>query len=235
MLELQTFGPAFGLASASSPCLKAMGLLNMANLDWKPDFAADLEKSPMHKFPVLKDGDQIIPDSSFIQQHLEKNYGADFGSWLTPEQRATAHAFNRMAEEHIYFATVNDRWNNDANWEHIKALFFSGAPAEISDTVRSQVVAGLMTNGIARFPTEMLVERIGKDVNAIADYLGDKSFLFGDRACFADIAVAAQLAAMAVSPEKSPFADLINSHPTIPAWIERVSKNYFPDSVDLAA
>lgn len=103
MLELQTFGPAFGVASASGPCMKAMGLLNMANLDWKPDFNANLEEAPMQKFPVLKDGETIVPDSSFIQKHLEQNYGADFGSWLAPEQRVTAHALTRMAEEHNLF------------------------------------------------------------------------------------------------------------------------------------
>ncbi len=230
MLELQTFRPAFGAASASPACIKVMGLLNMANIEWRPDFDADLNKAPMEKFPVLKDGETIVPDSSFIQKYLEQKHGADFGSWLTPEQRVTAHALTRMAEEHIYFATVNDRWNNDANWKHIAALFFSGAPDGVADEMRGMVIGTLMGNGVARFPQEMLLERIGDDISLITDCLGDKPYLFGSKACFADIAVAAQLTAMAVSPEDSPFADLINENAVISAWINRVSEAYFPAS-----
>ena len=235
MLELQTFGPAFGVASASAPCMKAMGLLNMANLDWRPDFEASLEDAPMQKFPVLKDGETIIPDSSFIQKHLEDKYNADFGNWLTPEQRATAHALTRMAEEHIYFVILNDRWNNDANWKHVSSLFFSQAPKEVADEVRNMVIGTLMGNGIARFPQKMLLERIEDDITAVADCLGQKPFLFGDKACFADLSIAAQLSAMAASPEASPFADLVNGNPIISSWIDRVSKEYFPDSEAMAA
>lgn len=101
--------------------------------------------------------------------------------------------------------------------------------------MRGMVIGSLMGNGIARFPQKMLLERIGDDIAAIASCIGDKAYLFGDKACFADISVAAQLSAMAVSPEPSPFADLVNGNPVISAWIGRVSKAYFPDSEAMAA
>lgn len=229
MLELQTFGPAFGAASASPACMKVMGLLNMAKLDWQPNFEANVEEAPMQKFPVLKDGKTIIPDSSFIQNHLEQNHEADFGSWLTSEQKITAHALTRMAEEHIYFVTLNDRWNNDANWKHVFSLFFAHAPDGMAEEVRSLVIGTLMGNGIGRFPQEMLLQRVGDDIASIANCLGKKPYLFGDKACYADIAVAAQLTAMAVSPEPSPYADLVNNNTAISRWLESIKQAYFSD------
>lgn len=235
MLELHTFAPAFGQPSPSPFCIKAIVLLQMAGLEWKPKFDANLMEAPMQKFPVLIDGKDVIADSTNIQHHLETEHGADFGSWLSSEQLVTAHALTRMSEEHLYYVTLNDRWNNDANWKHVRPLFFSDVPEEMTNAIRKQVIDGVMWHGIGRFPQEILLERAEADIDTITKCLGEKAFLFGERASFADAAIAPQLASMAASPEPSPFADLVNSRQSLVHWIGRISDSYYPADMKQAA
>jgi len=55
----------------------------------------------------------VIADSSLIMAHLERKYGAQFYAGLTPREWGEAHAFSRMAEEHLVFALTYNRWAVD--------------------------------------------------------------------------------------------------------------------------
>ena len=48
----------------------------------------------------------MIPDSSFILEHLEKAYRADLDAGLSAEKKATAHAFAKLLEERFYFTAL---------------------------------------------------------------------------------------------------------------------------------
>ncbi len=69
MLKLMTYKPAFGEPSASPFCTKAICLLNMSGLDWKPEYTSDPRKAPMAKLPVLRDG-------AFMRAFCDKGYHA---------------------------------------------------------------------------------------------------------------------------------------------------------------
>ena len=232
MLSLISYNPAFGQPSGSPFCTKALCLLEMSGVDWKIDFDNDPRKTPMGKLPVLRDGSKIVPDSAYIQNHLEENYGADFGSWLSDEQRATGHALVRMAEEHLYFHIVNDRWGRPEVWKLTRPVYFSGLPIFLRKIVpaslRKQAITALSWMGIGRFSEEMLETRVKQDLAAISTVLGDKKYLFGDRACFADIAIVPQLAAMAAAPCKTAASKAVQSNNNLSRYIARFQENHYP-------
>jgi glutathione S-transferase len=82
--------------------MKTQILLKIANLPYRTDNSG-FRAAPKGKIPYIDDDSEIVADSTFIRWHLEKKYGLDFDAGLTLEQRAIAWAFEKMAEEHLYW------------------------------------------------------------------------------------------------------------------------------------
>src|SRR5919106_466599 len=116
MITLYTFGPGLGLPDPSPFVTKAEVLLKMAALPYRTK-TEGLRKAPKGKLPYIEDDGQRIADSTFIRWHIEKKYGIDFDRGLTPDLRAAAWAFEKMAEDNLYWALVDARWTNDVNFE----------------------------------------------------------------------------------------------------------------------
>jgi glutathione S-transferase len=128
MITLYSFGPGFGLPDPSPFVTKAEVLLKMAKLPYRAD-TSGFKKAPKGKLPYVDDdGGETIADSTFIRWHLEKKYKIDFDRGLSPEQRAIAWAFEKMLEEHLYWAVVHARWMDDANFAKGPAPSFARSP-----------------------------------------------------------------------------------------------------------
>ena len=63
MITLYTFGPAFGLPDPSPFVTKAEVLLKMAGLPYRMD-TKGFRKAPKGKLPYIRDGEDIIADST---------------------------------------------------------------------------------------------------------------------------------------------------------------------------
>ncbi len=234
MLKLLSYPPVFGQPSASPFCVKAMCLLNMAGLEWQPDFNAELDKTPKQKLPVLIDGDKEIPDSDAIRSHIEQKTGIDFDQGLTPEQRAISRAIMRMVEEHLYFALVCDRWLVDANWVHVKEAYFGEIPAPVRDSdsvteeIREHVRAQVMAQGMARHSVSEQFTRADADIAAIATLLADKPFLFGEMPTAADTITGPMLGAIMSSPTKTLLSACINADQKLVDYVNRCAAKLHP-------
>jgi glutathione S-transferase len=138
MITLYVFGPAFLLPDPSPFVIKTDVQLKMSGLPYRQE-RGGFERAPKGKVPYIEDGGQVIGDSTFIRDHIERRYGADLDRALTAEQRARAWTIERMLEDHLYWAMVHERWMNDANFAKGPAHFFDGAP----DAVRQQARDGM--------------------------------------------------------------------------------------------
>ncbi len=136
MITLYTFGPHFGLPDPSPFVTKAEILLKMAGLPYRAD-TGGFAKAPKGKLPYIDDDGKKVADSTFIRRHLERKYGVDFDRGLSPEQRASAWAFEKMAEDNLYWAALDSRWNDDANFARGPAVFFRKIPAPVRPSDRS--------------------------------------------------------------------------------------------------
>jgi hypothetical protein len=72
-------------------------------------------------------GTGIIGDSDGIPRYLEAQ-GHNFDAALSGLEKAQSHSFVRMAEAHMYFHLVLDRWGNDAVWPTTRDIYFKQIP-----------------------------------------------------------------------------------------------------------
>ena len=187
MITLYSFGPAFGLPDSSPFVTKAELLLKMAKLLYRTD-TTGLARAPKGKLPYIDDDGMVVADSTFIRWHLEKKYRLDFDRGLNPAQRATAWAFEKMAEDQLYWAFLHDRWMIDGNFRKgparfFEARFFDKLPAAVRPVmaamIRRKVRAALHAQGLGRHSPEEVAALGARSINAIADFLDDKPFLMG--------------------------------------------------------
>lgn len=226
MITLLTYGPSFGEIAASPFCVKAIWLLNMSGQPWQREDMSDPRKMPKQKLPAIRVADQIIPDSDTIRAHLETQ-GADFDAGLSDMERATSRAFIRMAEEHMYFHIVLDRWGNDAVWPTVRDTYFNMIPkllrGLVTGKLRKSLLKGMHAQGLGRLSEQERLERLEPDLKAITTRLWHGSFLFGDRPTAADASVAAMLSNMRATPGKSMLKMRIAEDEILCRYIDRAS------------
>ena len=99
-------------------------------LDYKARPAAPF-KAPKGKLPYIDDDGEKVADSTFIRFHIEKKYGFDFDAGLTPEQKATGWALEKLCEDHLYWLALAERWMDEGNFAKGPARFFDSAPAPL--------------------------------------------------------------------------------------------------------
>ena len=138
MITLYGSGPNFGLPDASPFVTKAETLLRMSKLPFEKALMS-FSKAPKGKIPYIEDDGQLLGDSTLIRWHLEKKYGIDFDQGLSAEQLAISWAFEKMAEDNLYWASVYFRWMIDANFRKGPVNFFKGVPAPVRPVVVSMI------------------------------------------------------------------------------------------------
>ena len=203
MITLITYAPAFGQVAASPFCVKAIWLLNMSGQKWQREDSMDPRKMPKQKLPVIRVDQKLIHDSDNIRTYLEEQ-GADFDAGLNDMEKATSRAFIRMAEEHLYFHCVLQRWGEDSVWPTIRDQYFSAIPALlrgfVTNKIRKGVLQGLNMQGLGRLTPEERLQKLEPDLKAITTRLWHGKFLFGDHPTAADASVAPMLLGLRATP-----------------------------------
>lgn len=231
MLTLLTFPGSFGAPSHSPYCVKAMCLLQMSGLQWKPEYLNDPRPMPLGRLPVLRDGEMLVPDSAQIQAHLESK-GIDFHKGLSDQDKARAHALVQMAETGIYNILVHDRWLVDENWEITREAFFHFLPGFIRGPLtrkfRKNVRTKLTMQGTAQFSEAERIEQMKRDLNALTMQLAEQKYLFGDAPCAADAAIAPVLDMILRLPVKTAARELLKGWGELPAYVARMRDQAYP-------
>lgn len=232
MITLYTFGPAFGLPDPSPFVTKAEMLLKLAGLPYRTD-AAGFSKAPKGKLPYIEDDGARIADSTFIRFHIEKKYRFDFDRGLNAEQRGTAWAFEKMAEDHLYWIGVHARWIDDNNFQKGPAKFFDRVPALVRPLaiafIRRKLRNTLHGQGIGRHSPEEITALGMRDVQAIADHLGDKPYFMGDAATGADATMFGFAAATLCPVFESPVRTVAEGYQNLRRYVGRITRQYYPE------
>ncbi|NVO57678.1 glutathione S-transferase family protein [Rhodobacteraceae bacterium B1Z28] len=229
MLTLLTYPSAFGLFSASPFCVKTAYMLQRSGQAWQRSDMLDPRKMPHQKLPVLRTPERLVPDSDLIRDWLEQQ-GIDFDQGLTDMQKAQSRALIRMAEEHLYFQIVLDRWDNDEVWPILRDTFFTEIPAlirkPVSNSIRKSVLKGLDAQGIRRFTLAERLERVERDLEAISAYLWQSPYLLGDHPTSADMSVGPMLAAMRATPADTSLTRRIKQDNLLSSYVDRMEKAF---------
>ncbi len=154
----------------------------------------------------------------------------DFDHGLSAEQRAQAWAIERMLEDHLYFAIVNERWMDDENFAKGPAHFFDGLPTEVRDAgARAACAQTCMAMGLAAIASKRSRRLAANRSRPYPLLLGDRTYLFGDTPCGAD-ATAFAFAAAALTPFfTGGLRRKAESHENLMDYVDRMMGTYYPD------
>ena len=232
MITLHVFGPFLGTPDSSPFVIKTMVLLKLADLPYR-SVRGNPFKAPHRLLPVIEDDGQMVSDSTLIRHHVEARRGLDFDAGLTPSQRGAAWAFERMCEDHLYFALLDSRWLNAANFRSgLGRHMFDAVPAPARPLVKALLrrmnARRLVGHGLGRLAPAQIAALAIRDIDSLADFLADKPFLMGDRPCAADASVFGMVTAILTPPLDSPMRSAIAGRPTLVAYRDRLTELFFP-------
>ncbi|WP_254796819.1 glutathione S-transferase family protein [Sulfitobacter albidus] len=182
---------------------------------------------PFGKLPAIEVDGKIIADSDNIHRWLEAQ-GHDFDTGLSDLDRANARAFIRMAEEHMYFHQVLDRWGDEANWAVVRHEYFAFLPPVLRTLVPNKLRRDLMRTmngqGLGRLAPAERLERIEPDLKAITARLKASPFLFGDVPSAADASVGAMIGAIAAAPKPTQLSRRVADDGLLSAYAARCAQ-----------
>jgi glutathione S-transferase len=236
MITLHIFGrmPNVPLPDPSPFCMKADVLLKMSGVPYRVD-TSGFSKAPKGKQPYIVFRDRKIPDSTFIRWHLEKEHLVEFDKGLNAQEKATAWAFEKMCEDHLYQASISERWLIDENFKIGPANFFNEAPALlrplIAWKVRRDVRKAIYAHGIGRHSTDEIAQLAARDLAALAAQLGDKPYFMGNEPTGIDATVFGFVASALCPAFKTQSRIAAESHPNLIAYNQRMMAKYYPDFV----
>jgi glutathione S-transferase len=237
MITLYTFGPGFGLPDPSPFVMKAETLLKMAGLPYRTE-AGGLRKAPKGKLPFIDDDGARVADSTFIRWHLERKHGVDFDRGLAAEERAIAWAFEKMAEDNLYWAIVHLRWMDDANFDKGPRQFFRIVPAPLRPIVvaaiRRKVRASLRGQGMGRHSPDEIAALAARSIDAIAQHLGEKPFFMGAEPTGVDATIFAFVAGTLAPVFETPIRTAAERHASLRRYVGRMAARYYPDEGEIA-
>ena len=232
MIQLHAFGPNFGLPDPSPFCMKVMVLLKMAGQDYKLA-DGDPRKAPKGKTPWIVDEGESVPDSTFIRLHLEQKYGVDFDPGLSDSDKAVAWAFERLCEDHLYWAMLSERWTVTENFEAGPRVFFDVIPMPLRyvviSMVRRQMTRDIRGHGFGRHPRSEQMQLAKRSVDALAAQLGDKPFLMGDQPASVDAIAFPTVARLLPDIFETELRSIGQAHPNLMAYNARCMERWFPD------
>jgi glutathione S-transferase len=221
----------FGLPHPSPFVLKADVLLKMSGLAYS-EARMSFGSAPKGKIPYIKDGDLLLGDSFFIRRHLENRYHIDFSGGYSAEHLARGWAIERMLEEHLYFLSVHERWLIDENFEKGPRQFFSTVPGPLRPVlclvIRRKVRNMLTAQGLGRHSESERLELGKGDVDCVTAALGDNRYLLGNKICAADATVFGCLLSASSPYFNTQLGNYIRMQPTLMAYLQRMSTEFYP-------
>jgi len=199
MITLYQYLPAWNVPCISPYVTKVVYYLKMTGLGFelKPQDLTQLDRdTPTGKLPYLVDVDGTgVHDSTHIIEYLQTKYGDALDAGATKAERAQMLAWNRMIDEHTYWvAVIQPRWRESANWERYLRIIAGRdevppALRAFADDFRFRILNEFMTGGWGRMPAAVIYRRARADIDALADFLGDKTYFMGDRPRWIDTSV----------------------------------------------
>jgi glutathione S-transferase len=231
LITLWQFRPALGLPNASPFCMKVETWLRLAGLQYRPRTTLLPTRGPLGKLPFVQDGRRRIPDSSCIIEELSKAHGVDLDTALDVQARATAHAYAKMLEEHLYWALIYARWLDPAHWPAVRRAFFGTLPRGMRGAVarlaQHKIARDARGQGLMLHPPQEVYRRAAQDIDALAALLDGQPYMMGRQASTLDAIAYAFLANCWEAQLDTPLKSAVGNHPNLVAYCDRMKQRCF--------
>lgn len=233
MIKLYQYYTCWDMPNPSPFCMKMETYLRMTALPFEIVRVSDPRKSPKGKLPYIDDDGTIVADSGLIITYLARKHGDRLDSRLTDAQKAQALAWQRLIEEHLYWAIVYSRWIDPGNWPLVRKTFFGRLPVYlrkiIAAIIRKKVRKQLYDHGIGRHRWDEIYHLGVEDLKALSITLDNNQFFMGEEASSIDACVYAFLASILYAPVESPLKQYVSGQENFVAYCARMKDRYYAD------
>lgn len=235
MLTVYKFVGDWGLPDLSPFVIKLETYLRMAGIPYETR-VGDPNKAPKKKLPWIDEGGRKIADSSRIIDHLEQRRPEPLDGQLSGPERAVAAAVRSMLEEHYYFVIVHVRWCTDEGMATYMPTMHryceaAGMPrmmwAPAIWIARRGLRKQAWLQGTGRHSDAEIMATGQGHWSAVAELLGDRPYLLGDRPTTIDATVYAFLASTIWAPFDNPIKRHALAQPGLVAYAERMRAAYW--------
>jgi len=230
-LRVFTFSPDWGLPSVGPFAIKLLAWLELAGIPYEQVIEDNPRKGPKGKNPWIELDGERIGDSELIIELLRKRLGTDLDADFSSEQKAIGLAWRRTFEEHFHQVLEWELFEHPAGIAYLRGSLGSKLPPIVGPALftalRSQFRKQLYARGIGRHTPEIIAAKGRADVDALASFLGDRSFLLEGRPSTADAAVFGLLAPMVYWPMQTPVATHVKTLKTVVDYCDRMRHRCF--------
>ncbi|SAL56830.1 hypothetical protein AWB71_03068 [Caballeronia peredens] len=191
MIALYSYPQMFGLEDNNPFGLKVFAFLKLAGLPFEHHHVLDTSAAPRGQLPYLVDDDVTIGDSDAIIAHLKRKYALTLDDARTPGQ-CDLDLLTRRTLDDLYWVMSYSRWRDDRFWPQFRDALLAALPdvgADVLEGARQYNFERYRYQGIGRYePDDAYARGIG-NLQAVANLLGDKPFMFGAAPASIDAAV----------------------------------------------
>ncbi|MCA9513825.1 MAG: glutathione S-transferase family protein, partial [Myxococcales bacterium] len=172
------------IPSISPFCMKLETHLHMAGVRFETEHVL-FDRSPNGRLPFIEHGDVVMPESERIIRHVARTWGVDLDAGLSGRERHQSLLVRLSLEETLRMVRTWETFCIDENFERAREYLRAFIPASVFEMAIPQVKARqlekLDKHGILELSRDE-VEALGcAVVDAVADALGARPFLHGDR------------------------------------------------------
>jgi glutathione S-transferase len=233
MITLYQFARTWGIPNLSHFCVKVETYLRMARIRYQIVETLPI-KAPLGKLPYIEDNGRKIADSRVILHYLKTTYGDPLDARLSGPEAGVARAFQRLIEEHLYWVSMYTRWGySESNWQVNKQAIFHVMPPIARDVAawgyRHRLKRQIRGHGIGRLPVEEIWNLGREDIDALADYLGDKPYFMGSTPTALDASAYAVLVNILCCPIESPVKDYALTRQNLGDYCRRIRAEFFSE------
>ncbi|WP_372370761.1 glutathione S-transferase family protein [Candidatus Uabimicrobium sp. HlEnr_7] len=231
MIELHQYPGSWGLPSSSPFCIKVETYLLITQIPYKTVWENNPGRGPKGKMPFIKDQKKVIADSSFILEYLQSNYEPNLDLNMDETQKVIMLAFQRLIEESLYWVLLYSRWGDTQGWQEIKKEITPMLPPLIGKAIihiiRKNLLRQAYAQGMGRHTREEIYS-IGKsNIEALAKFLENKPYFFGDKPRSIDCSFYSFLITILQSPVTGPLQDYTKSFVNLREYCARISEKYW--------
>ncbi|RUS77883.1 hypothetical protein EGW08_014357 [Elysia chlorotica] len=198
--------------------------LRLANIPYQNDM--NMKKSSKGKYPWISYNGEAVADSQLAMEFLNAKLRVDLNRGLTEAQRAQAHAFRVMVDEHMYWCVVYFRWIYE-KYAHCLSLVI---PRYIVYIMKRKLNKQLYAQGMGRHSTEEITQMLVQDLQALSAQLGDKKFLMGDNPTEVDCSAFGMLSVLVFSSHDDITGTMVKDQfPSLYQYTMRMKEAAWPD------
>lgn len=232
MIKLFQFPSPKDFPNYSPYCVKLETYLKFAEINYQSIATMDMKNSPTKTMPYIQLNGQYLGDTTLIIDHLIAIHGDKVDAWLSKEQKAIGFAIQSMLENHFALFMIYYRWIDPVGKPQFFDRIFAKAPKIIKKLVGdmlSRKMKKTLTGfgGITQFTNAQKLTLAAKDLDAIANYLGNKPYLFGDKPSSYDATLFAVFGTIALTDIETDLKKLTLEYPTLVAHSQGILNKFF--------